>query len=78
MNANSQHNAFFIKNTRYYSIRIIRDLFGYWVILRNFGRKDAKKGRTITEICDNLAHAKARFDDLCHYRVNNRHYKEIQ
>jgi hypothetical protein len=69
--------ALFTKNTRRYSIRIERDLFGDWVILRNFGRKNVKKGRTIVEICENQTSAEARFADLCQYRVNKRHYEQI-
>ena len=73
------NHAFFTKNTRHFSIWIEQDLFGDLMVRRNFGRKGAKKGRTITEICENLTQAKTRFSALCLYRAKNRHYeRQIQ
>ena len=74
---NPQNYAYFKKSTRYYSINIEKDLLGDLVIYRNFGRIGAKKGRTITEICENQAQAEVRFADLCEYRVKKRHYKQV-
>ena len=74
---NIQKHVYFTKNTRYYSITLEKDLLGDLVIYRNFGRIGAKKGKTIVEICDNQFQAKARFTDLCQYRMKKRHYLRV-
>jgi predicted DNA-binding WGR domain protein len=43
----------FEKGTRYYTLQIQRDLFG-WVVIASYGRIDTKLGQVITTPFDDL------------------------
>lgn len=64
------------KDTRYYELRLQQDLWGDWVLLRVWGRKDTALGQIRHELCASFVEGQARFDAACTVRENRR-YREI-
>lgn len=67
----------FVKNSRRTAIWIEIDSFHYVLVRRRLGKLGTKRGRIISEICDNVAEANEKFAALCQYRLQKRRYQQI-
>lgn len=67
--------AYFEKETRYYTLLIIKDLLGDWLVIRNFGRRGSRSGKSIKEIYITYGQALERFENLVFYRQRKRKYQ---
>lgn len=51
-----------LKDTRYYSIRLCQDIFGHWILIRTWGRSKTRgAGQSLTTECHNYQKALALF-----------------
>jgi hypothetical protein len=67
----------FEKDTRYYELRLDKNLFDCWSITRINGRINTRLGSCKHEHFDCLSEAVARLNTMYSYRINNRKYKLI-
>lgn len=65
----------FEKDTKYYELRLDRNLFGEWSITRVNGRINSSLGSCRHEHFDSLVSAIERLNTLAKYRVKHRKYR---
>jgi predicted DNA-binding WGR domain protein len=51
------------KDTRYYELRVQQDLFGDWLLIRAWGRRDSALGQIRQELCDSYEQARVQFTE---------------
>ncbi|MEJ1343166.1 MAG: WGR domain-containing protein [Candidatus Sedimenticola sp. (ex Thyasira tokunagai)] len=65
------------KGTRYYSVRLERDLFGAWVVIRTWGRIGTSMGRIRTDPASSFEEGLSQIEAIEKNRVSHG-YTRIQ
>jgi len=51
------------RDTRYYELRLQQDLWGDWLLMRTWGKRDTAMGQIRRELCPDYAHGVTRYND---------------
>ena len=57
------------KGTRHYRCEVKQNLFGQWVVLRQWGRVSAKQGQSLEHVCDRYEESLQIFESVEKWRA---------